>query len=156
MPGINSEVICHKLSIKADNKPVKQKPRRMNEEWSHAISDEVEHLLRAGFIREKFYPDWLSNPVLVKKKNGKRRVCIDFINLNEAYPKDSYPLSRIDQLVEATAGHELLNFIDAYSGYNQHGSKSRSRPPTRQAPRRIGLKVLDQIRVICTKRYVEN
>ena len=66
-----------------------------------------------------FYPDWLSNPVLVKKKNGKWRVCIDFTNLNEACPKDSYPLPRIDQVVEATAGHELLSFIDAYFGYNQ-------------------------------------
>jgi len=55
----------------------------------------------------------------VKKKNGKWRDCIDFTNLNEACPKDSYPLLRIDQLVDATAGHELLSFMDAYSGYNQ-------------------------------------
>jgi len=54
----------------------------------------------------------------VKKKNGKWRVCIDFINLNEAYPKDSFLLPRIDQLVEATAGRKLLSFMDAYSGYN--------------------------------------
>jgi len=61
----------------------------------------------------------LSNLVLVKKKNGKWSVYIDFTNLNEAFPKDSYPLPRIDQLVEATAGHELLSFMDAYFGYNQ-------------------------------------
>ena len=66
-----------------------------------------------------FYPDWLSNPVLVKEKNGKWRVCIDFTNLNEACPKDNYPLLRIDQLVEATSGHRLLSFIDAYCKYNQ-------------------------------------
>jgi len=66
-----------------------------------------------------FYPDWLSNPVLVKKKNEKWRLCINFTNLNEACPKDSYPLPRIDQLVEATTGHKLLNFINAYFGYNQ-------------------------------------
>ena len=77
----------------------------MNEEQNQAISDEVDCLLKVGFIRETFYPDWLSNPILVKKKNGKWRVCIDFINLNEAYPKDSFLLPRIDQLVEATAGH---------------------------------------------------
>ena len=64
-------------------------------------------------------PNWLSNPVLVKKKNEKWRTCIDFTNLNEACPKDSYTLLRIDQLVEAMAGHELFNFMDAYSSYNQ-------------------------------------
>jgi len=55
----------------------------------------------------------------VKKKNGKLRVCIDFTNLNETCPKDSYPLLRIDQLIEAIVGHELLSFLNAYSGYNQ-------------------------------------
>jgi len=55
----------------------------------------------------------------MKKKNSKWRVCIDFTKLNEACSKDSYPLPRIDQLVEAAAGHELLSFMDAYSGYNQ-------------------------------------
>jgi len=119
MPGINPDVICHKLSIKEDTKPVKQKPRRMNEERSRAISDEVDRLLQAGFIRETFYPDWLSNPILVKKKNEKWRICIDFTNLNEACPKDSYPLQMIDQLVKVTVAHELFSFMDAYSSYNQ-------------------------------------
>ena len=91
----------------------------MNKERSHAISNEVDHLLHVGFIRETFCPDWLPIPILVKKKNGKWRVCIDFANLNEVCPKDSYLFLRIDQLVEATAGHELLSFMDAYSGYNQ-------------------------------------
>ena len=76
-------------------------------------------MLKAGFIREALYPEWLANPVLVKKKNGKWRVCIDFTNLNEACPKDPFPLPRIDQTVDATAGSELLSFMDAYSGYNQ-------------------------------------
>ena len=81
-PGIDPEVICHKLFIKADAKPIKQKLRRMREERSRAISDEVDRLLQAGFIRETFYPDWLSNTILVKKKNRKWRVCIDFTNFN--------------------------------------------------------------------------
>ena len=66
-----------------------------------------------------FYPDWLSNPVLMKKKNGKWRVYIDFTNLNEACSNDSYPLLRIDQLVESMVGYELLSFMNAYSDYNQ-------------------------------------
>jgi len=57
MLGIDPEVSYHKLSIRADAKPVKQKPRRMNEERSRAISDEVDRLLQASFIQETFYPD---------------------------------------------------------------------------------------------------
>ena len=68
---------------------------------------------------ESYYLDWLTNPVLALKSNGKWRTCIDFTNLNKRYPKDSFPLSRMDQLVDATVGHELLSFMDAYSGYNQ-------------------------------------
>jgi len=119
------EVICHKFSLRADAKPVKQKPKRMNKERSHVISNKVDRLLQAGFIWEMFYLDWFSNPVLVKKKNENWRVCIDFLNLNEACPKDCYPLPRIDQLVEVTAGHELLSFMDAYSGYNQIKMKTK-------------------------------
>ena len=65
------------------------------------------------------YPKWLSNVVLVKKANGKWRLCIDFTDVNRACPKDSFPLPQIDLIVDATAGHELLSFMDAFSGYNQ-------------------------------------
>src|ERR1700722_10720363 len=119
MPGIDPGVICHHLSIREGAKPVKQKARGINAERSQARSEEVDRLLKAGFIRETLYPDWVANPVLVKKKSGKWRVCIDFTNLNEACPKDLFPLPRIDQTVDATAGNELLSFMDAYSGYNQ-------------------------------------
>ncbi|XP_074352368.1 uncharacterized protein LOC141691537 [Apium graveolens] len=80
--------------------------------WNH--SDMV------GIDRKKsFYPDWLTNPVLVKKPNSKWRTYVDFTDLNKACPKDSFPLPRIDQLVDVMAGHALLSFMDAYSGYNQ-------------------------------------
>ena len=65
------------------------------------------------------YPEWFANVVLVKKANGKWRLCIDFTDINKACPKDSFPLSRIDLIVDATAGHELLSFMDAFSCYNQ-------------------------------------
>ena len=65
------------------------------------------------------YPKWLANVVLVKKANGKWRLCIDFTDINKACPKESFPLPRIDLIVDATAGHELLSFMDAFSGYNQ-------------------------------------
>ena len=75
--------------------------------------------MTAGFIREVYYLEWLANVVLVKKANGKWRMYVDFTDLNKACPKDSFPFPRIDQLVESTAGHKLLTFMDAFSGYNQ-------------------------------------
>ena len=81
--------------------------------------EEVEKLLTAGFIREVYYPKWLANVVMVKKSNGKWRMYVDFIDLNNACPKDSFPLPRIDHLVDPTVGHKLLTFMDAFSGYNQ-------------------------------------
>uniref|UniRef100_A0A2N9F9R7 Uncharacterized protein n=1 Tax=Fagus sylvatica TaxID=28930 RepID=A0A2N9F9R7_FAGSY len=86
---------------------------------NNAIMEEVDKLLAANFIREVFYPDWLANVVMVKKNTGKWRMCVDFTDLNKACPKDSFPLPRIDQLVDSTAGHKLLTFMDAFSGYNQ-------------------------------------
>ena len=119
MPGIDINVASHDLKVDLTFKPVKQKRRKLGLERAKAINDEVDKLLKIGTIREVQYPDWLANPVVVKKKNGKWRVCIDFSDLNKACPKDSIPLPHIDRLVEATAGHELLSFMDAFSGYNQ-------------------------------------
>ncbi|RVX19372.1 Transposon Ty3-I Gag-Pol polyprotein [Vitis vinifera] len=83
------------------------------------IQEEMEKLLEAGFIREVEYPEWLSNVVMVPKKGGKWRVCVDYTNLNDACPKDSFPLPRIDQIVDVTSGHEVLSFLDAFFGYHQ-------------------------------------
>ena len=76
-------------------------------------------LKHVGAIKEVFYPEWLANIVVVKKKNGKWRVCMDFTNLNKACPKDLFPMLRIDQLVDATAGHPRMSFLDAFQGYHQ-------------------------------------
>ncbi|KAL5577628.1 hypothetical protein UlMin_019327 [Ulmus minor] len=119
MPGIDPKVIVHRLNIDPSFRPVKQKRRTFNAERYMAINTEVDKLLKADFIREANYPEWIANVVLVKKANGNWRVCVDFTDLNKACPKDSFPLPRIDQLIDATAGHELLSFMDAYSGYNQ-------------------------------------
>ena len=88
-------------------------------ERDKAIAKEVRKLLEAGFIQEVYYPNWLANVVMVKKANGKWRMCVDFTDLNRACPKNSYPLPRINTLVDSTARHELLSFMDAFSGYNQ-------------------------------------
>ena len=71
------------------------------------------------FIWEVYYLEWLANMVMVKKENGKWRMCVDFTDLNKACPKDNYPLPRIDKLVDSTIGHQLLSFMDSFSRYNQ-------------------------------------
>ncbi|GKU97906.1 hypothetical protein SLEP1_g10981 [Rubroshorea leprosula] len=83
------------------------------------IKEEVEKLLQAGFVRRVDYCEWVANPVLVKKENGKWRMWIDYSNLNDACPKDCYPMPNIDKLVEAASGNERLSLLDAYLGYHQ-------------------------------------
>ena len=119
MPGIDPSIISHKLNVNPSLRPIKQKRRVFAPEWNNAIMEEVDKLLAADFIREVFYLDWLANVVMVKKSTGKWRMCVDFTDLNKACPKDSFPLPRIDQLVDSTVGHKLLTFMDAFSGYNQ-------------------------------------
>ncbi|GMP99351.1 hypothetical protein CsSME_00046851 [Camellia sinensis var. sinensis] len=119
MPGIDPEVTCHKLNVDRLAKPVIQRARRPTFMHVEAVEEEVDRLLEAKAIREVDYPTWLSNTVVVKKKNGKWRVCVDFTSLNKACPKDNFPLPKIDQLVDATSGHERMSFLDAYRGYHQ-------------------------------------
>ena len=88
-------------------------------EWQNFIREEVRKLLRAGFIEEVHHPEWLANPVVVPKANGKLRMCIDYTSLNKACPRDPYPLPRIDQIVDSTSWCDLLSFLDAYSGFQQ-------------------------------------
>ena len=76
-------------------------------------------LKQARAIKEVFYPEWLANTVVVKKKSGKWRVCVDFTDLNKACPKDPFPMPKINQLVDATVGHPRMSFLDAFQGYHQ-------------------------------------
>ena len=94
--GLNPEFICHRLNVDPSATPKKQLPRRPSNEHVEAIKFEVVKLKQAGAIKEIFYPQWLANTVVVKKKIGKWRVCVDFIDLNKACPKDPFPMPRID------------------------------------------------------------
>ena len=118
MGGIDPTVITNRLNTNPSFKLVKQKRRSFALERQKAINEKVGKLLQAGAIREVEYPEWLANVVL-KKTNGKWRLYIDFTDINKACPKDNFPLPRIDLIVDATTGHELLSFMDAFSGYNQ-------------------------------------
>jgi hypothetical protein len=98
---------------------VQQRLHRFDEERRRVIGVELWKLLETGFIKEVFHPTCLANLVLVKKKNGKWRMFVDYTSLNKACPKVPFPLPRIDQIVDSTAGCELLCCLDAYSGYHQ-------------------------------------
>jgi hypothetical protein len=119
MSDIPRDVAEHSLDIRARARPVKHPLRRFDEEKRRAIVEEVHKLMVAGFIKEVFHPEWLANPMLVKKKGGKWRMCVDYSGLNKACLKVPYPLPRIDQIVDSTTGCETLSFLDAYSGYHQ-------------------------------------
>jgi hypothetical protein len=119
MLGIDPSIIVHRLNVDPCSRPVRQRRRTFAPERNQAITEEVSKLLKVGLIREVDYPEWLANVVLVKKANNKWRMCVDFTNLNRACPKDTFPLPRIDLLVDSTSGHQLLSFMGAFSGYNQ-------------------------------------
>ena len=130
MPGVPREVAEHSLELDKTARPVKQKLRRFAQDRKETIRVELNKLLAAGFIRECKHPDWLANPVLVKKKTGEWRMCIDYTDLNKHCPKDSFPLPRIDQVVDSTAGAVLLSFLDCYSGYHQISLKPEDEEKT--------------------------
>ena len=94
--------------------PKKQPPRRPSRELAKAVREEVTRLKQAGAIKEVFYPEWLANTVVVKKKNGKWQACVDFTDLNKACPKDPFPMPKIDQLVDATVSHPRMSFLDVF------------------------------------------
>jgi hypothetical protein len=123
MPGVPRELAEHSLDVSKTAKPVKQKLCRFAKERKEVIWVEILKLLAAGFICECKNPVCLANPVLVPKKTGQWRMCINYTDLNRHCPKDLFPLPRIDQVVNSTAGRALLCFLDCYSGYHQMAMK---------------------------------
>ena len=112
--GVDPEFIVHRLNVDLSFPPKKQKPRRSAREHIEAVRSEVQKLNEAGAIKEIYFSEWLANTVMVKKKNGKWRVCVDFTDLNRACPKDPFLMSKIDQLVDSTYGHSRISFLDAF------------------------------------------
>jgi hypothetical protein len=112
MPGLDRSIVEHRLPIKPGYRPFQQHPRQCNPKIYPDIKAEITKLLKAGFIRQCQYTEWISNIVPVNKKNGKLHVCIDFRDLNKAMPMDGYPMPVVDALVNAAAGHKVISFID--------------------------------------------
>uniref|UniRef100_A0A2N9H3T2 RNase H type-1 domain-containing protein n=1 Tax=Fagus sylvatica TaxID=28930 RepID=A0A2N9H3T2_FAGSY len=119
MPGLDTDIVVHKIPLKPECKPVKQALRRMKPEVILKIKEEVEKQLKAGFLSTVTYSDWVANIVPVPKKDGKVRMCVDYRDLNRASPKDNFPLPHIDTLVDNTATNVVFSFMDGFSGYNQ-------------------------------------
>jgi hypothetical protein len=102
----------------------------MSDKKTEAAKAEVHHLLEANFIESIAYPTWLANVVMVQKKSGKWRMCIDFTSLNKACPKDNFPLPRIDKIVDSAAGCEVMSLLDCFSGYHQIYMKEEDKANT--------------------------
>ena len=119
MFGINPSVMVHRLNVSPTFPPIRQKRQVFAQEQDRAKAEEVHKLQDADFIREVYYLDWLANVVMVMKANRKWRMYVDFMDLNKVCPKESYLFPRVDVLVDSTARHQLLSFMDAFSSYNQ-------------------------------------
>ena len=100
MTDISPTHASHKLNVVPSARPIRQRVRHFYLNHHQIIQVEVDNLLDAGFIREIKYSECLANVVVVPKKRGKWRVYVDYTDLNDACPKDSFPLPRIDQIVD--------------------------------------------------------
>jgi hypothetical protein len=127
---VSHTIIEHDLGIDPSVCPKKQRLRKMSDEKTKAAKAEVHRLLEANFIEPIAYPTWLANMVMVQKKSGKWRMCIDFTSLNKAYPKDNFPLPRIDKIVDSAAECEFMSLLDCFSGYHQIYMKEEDKGST--------------------------
>jgi hypothetical protein len=118
MPGLSREIVEHRLPIKSDFRPFKQKARTFRPDLLPRIKDKIHRLLEANFIIPCRYAKWVSNIVPVEKELGKLRVCIDFHNLNRATPKDEYSMPIADTLINNASGNRIISFLDGNVGYN--------------------------------------
>jgi hypothetical protein len=131
MPGVPRELIKHSLNVDTKATSKRKHLRRFADDRRDAIKKELSKLLAAGFIREVFHLEWLANPVLVHKKNSNEwRMCVNYTDLNKHCPKDPFGLPRIVQVIDSTAGYDLLCFLDCYSGYHQIAIKEEDQEMT--------------------------
>ena len=119
MPGIDPLIVKHEIKTYPNANPVRQRLRTVNPRKAPAIKAEIEKLLKAGFIYPVPLTEWVSNPILVDKKQGEIHICTDFHDLNRAYPKDNFPTPFIDHILDECVGSKVFSFMDGFSKYNQ-------------------------------------
>jgi hypothetical protein len=119
MLGIDLDIVVHEIKTYPNAKPIWQRLRPFHPRKVTTIKLEVEKLLKDGFIYPVALTDWVSNLVLVNKKQGTIRVCIDCRDINKACPKDNFPTPFVDHIVDNCAGSEIFSLMDGLSGYNK-------------------------------------
>ena len=117
MPGNDPSIVVHEIKTYPNAKPVRQRLRQIHPRKLATIKAEVEKLLRVGFMYPIPLTDWVSNIVLVNKKQGTIRICIDYRDINRACPKDNYPTPYIDQIIHDSTGSEMFSFMDGFSSH---------------------------------------
>jgi hypothetical protein len=119
MKGIHPNLCTHHIYLKEDSRPIRQPQRRMNPALKDIVKGELQKLLDVNFIYPISDSKWVSPLVIVSKKNGKWRICVDYRELNKVTLKDYFPLPFIDQVLDTLAGKKYFSFLDGFSGYNQ-------------------------------------
>ncbi|TYK13578.1 protein NYNRIN-like [Cucumis melo var. makuwa] len=119
MSRLNTDIVVHRVPLKPEWNPLRQKLRKMKPDVLIKIKDEVQKKIEAGFLIVSKYPEWVANIIPVPKKDEKVRICVDYRDLNRANPKDNFPLPHIDMLVDNNAGYSTFFFMDDFSRYNQ-------------------------------------
>ena len=119
MWGLDPQLYQHQIHLSNDAKRVAQRRYRMNPNYAAKVKEEIDKLLWVGFIRPVKQATWLSLIVVIPKKNGKIRVCIDYRKLNTATVTDAFPLPFTDGVLDTVAGHVVYSFLDGFSGYNR-------------------------------------
>eukprot|EP00253_Pinus_taeda_P008099 PITA_08099 len=115
----DKNVIQHKIPLEKDTIPFKQKLRPMNPLLLPLVEKEIKKLSAAKIIVPLRYSKWVAKLVVVRKKNGEIRLCVDFRNLNKCSKKDNYPLLKMEHLLQQVSGAKVMSFIDGFSGFNQ-------------------------------------
>jgi ribonuclease HI len=119
LKAYDTSIIQHRIPIKEDHKPFRQKLRRINPKLLPLIEKEIKKMYDAKIIVPLRFSKWVSNLVPTRKKTGEIRLCIDFRNLNKASLKDNYPLPKMDHLLQSVVGSSRISLLDGFSGYNQ-------------------------------------
>ena len=117
--GIPEHIATYRIELDTAINPCHQAQYRMNPNYAKAVKEDLEKLLKAGFIEPVDQATWLSPIVVIPKKNGKLRICVDFRHLNAATKKDLYLLPFTDEVLDTIIGYATYSFIDCFSGYHQ-------------------------------------
>jgi len=119
MKGIDPQLCTHHIYIEKDPRLVRQPQRRLNPHLKDVVKAKLQKLLDVNFIYPISDSKWVSLLVVVPKKNGKWRICVDYRELNTVTQKYHFPLPFIDQVLDTLVGKKLFSFLDGFSGYNQ-------------------------------------